>query len=79
MGGPTQTAASGDMGSLPASGGELITGALIGIILPIVSIVVGVIGIAVKIYFGRRRRAEAAVSNGPYGHHNDANGYYYPR
>jgi len=52
---------------------------LIGIILPIVSIVVGLIGIAVKIYFGRRRRAEEAASNGSFGHHKDGNGYYYPR
>jgi len=57
----------------------LSTGALIGIILPIVSIVVGLIGIAVKIYFGRRRRAEEAASNGSFGHHKDGNGYYYPR
>lgn len=77
--GPTQTASSEDGAGPPTSGGGLSTGALIGIILPIVSITVGLIGIAVKIYFGRKRKTDGAASNGSFGHHKDANVYNYPR
>ncbi|KAL2201884.1 hypothetical protein CC79DRAFT_1374194 [Sarocladium strictum] len=55
--GPRRTASSVSEDG-PSSSEGLSTGVLIGIILPIISITVGLIGIAVKIYFAKRKKTK---------------------
>jgi len=49
---------------------------MVGIILPVISITIGIIGIAVKIYLAKRKKNNT-VPNNSFNYHKD--NVYYPR